>query len=84
MFSTPIDLYNFPTTFVATAEARESGVRVVIHDSSSPFSEILEDTCSLSKEISWSSYNTDGMRAIECMAYALAEQLRNNQFGAQK
>ena len=84
MFSTPIDLYNFPTTFVATAEPFESGIRVVVEDNSRPFSEIFADTWSVSKFIDWSSYNIDGKRVIEMMSYALAEQLRNNQFGVQK
>lgn len=84
MNSTHVELYNFPTTFSATATPRQSGILVVIEDKSQPFFEILLDTCSVSREISWSDYSNDGMRAVECAAYALAEKLRNNQFGHAK
>ena len=78
MFKTQIDLYNYPTTFIATAEARESGIRVVVEDTSAPFSEILTDTYSVSKEISWDDYER-GILGLGRVAEDLAADLFFNQ-----
>ena len=78
MFSSEIDLYNYPTTFIATAEARESGIRVVVEDTSASFMDILKDSSSVSKEFSWDDYER-GILSVSRVAEDLAADLFFNQ-----
>ena len=68
MFKTQIDLYNYPPTFVASAEARNSGIRVVVKDSAR--------SVSVYEEISWTSYTLEEMVwEVRRLAQRLAKQL---------
>jgi len=78
MLTQQIELYSYPT-YTASAEPCESGVRVVVADNIAP----IKNNWTISKEVTWASFNEDGMRAVEMMAYALAKELSDDQFGAQ-
>ena len=79
MFRKQIELYNYPTTYRASAEPRESWVRVVCEDTSTSFMDILKDSASVAKEISWDDYNRRGPSGVERAAQDLAEELFFNQ-----
>ena len=78
MTATQIELYNYPT-YAASAEPCESGVRVVVAYNTAP----VANNWSISKDVTWSSYNEDGMTAVTHMAYALAKKLADDMFGEQ-
>ena len=78
MTATQIELYNYPT-YAASAEPCESGVRVVVAYNTAP----VANNWSISKDVTWSSYNEDGMTAVKMMAYALAKELADDMFGEQ-
>ena len=78
MFTTQIELYNYPPTFIATAEARESGIRVVVEDTSASFMDIDKDSSSVSKEFSWDDYER-GILSVSRVAEDLAADLFFNQ-----
>ena len=84
MFTAQIELYNYPTTYRASAEPRESGIRVVVEDTSTSFMDILKDSSSVAYEISWGSYSEDGGKFVRHMAHGLAKQLLKNQLAVQK
>ena len=77
MFNVQVEIWNF-TGFRASAEARRSGIRVTVEDTTAPFGEILEDTSSVSKEISWDTYER-GVPCVARVAQDLAEELFFNQ-----
>jgi hypothetical protein len=78
MFTTQIELYNYPPTFVASAEARNSGIRVVVEDTSASFMDIFKDSSSVSKEFSCDDYER-GILSVSRVAEDLAEDLFFNQ-----
>ena len=77
MFNIEVSIWNF-TGFKASAEARKSGIRVTVEDTDAPFGELLEDTGSVSKEISWDTYER-GVPCVARVAQDLAEELFFNQ-----
>ena len=78
MFTTQIERYNYPTTFIATAEARESGIRVTVEDTAASFMDIDKDWSSVSKEFSWDTYER-GALSVSRVAEDLAADLFFNQ-----
>ena len=68
MFTSEINLYNFPTTFVASLKTRKTGVRVMVKD--------IARSVSVFEEISWTSYTLEEMVwEVRLLAQRLAEQL---------
>ena len=73
-----VEIWNFKAGIKASAEARRGGIRVTVEDTTAPFGEILEDTSSVSKEISWDTYER-GVPCVARVAQDLAEELWMNQ-----
>jgi len=79
MFRKQIEIYNYPASFLASAEPRESGVRVMVEDNASSFMDIDKDFVTVSIEMSWDEYNRRGPSGVERLAEELSEKLFLNQ-----
>ena len=68
MFTSEINLYNFPATYAASLKTRKTGVRVMVKDSAR--------SVSVFEEISWTSYTLEEMVwEVRLLAQRWAEQL---------
>ena len=68
MFTSEINLYNFPTTYAASLKTRKTGVRVMVKD--------IARSVSVFEEISWTSYTLEEMVwEVRRLAQRLAKQL---------